>query len=119
VTDSRSEIKNVRHLRRSLKSPLGRRWAAAWYAELHTRSGAVPCTVEDVSADGARVRVGRVSIDGDDVTLVFPNFNPIEVRITWRRGELLGIEFVRSQPWIVDFVQRATETGDWFPMASG
>jgi PilZ domain len=119
VTNSRPEIKNVRHLRRSLKSPLNRRWAAAWYAELHTRNGLVPCTVEDVSADGAKVRVGRVPIDGQNVKLVFPNVSPIEACITWRRQDLMGVEFATSQPWIVDFVQRATETGDWFPMASG
>jgi hypothetical protein len=113
---SRSETQNVRPLRRSLKSPLNRRWAAAWYAELHTQSGPVPCTVEDVSADGAKVRVGRVAVDVEDVTLVFPNFSPIEVRVTWRRRELIGIQFSSSQPWIVDFVQRATESGDWFPM---
>jgi hypothetical protein len=76
MTDSHSEIKNVRPLRRLAKSPLDRRWALAWYGDLHTRCGMLPGRVEDASADGAKVRVGRVPIDGENV----PSSYPIPVR---------------------------------------
>jgi hypothetical protein len=58
------------------KSPLDRRWALAWYGDLHTRSGMLAGMVEDVSADGAKVRVGRDPIDGRTL----PSSYPIPVR---------------------------------------
>jgi hypothetical protein len=116
MTDSRSEIKNVRPLRRLVKSPLDRRWAVAWYSDLHTQSGVLPSMVENVSADGAKLRVGSISIDGENVSLVLLNCSPIEARIAWRRSEHIGIQFLTRQSWIVDLVLGVTETEEWFPV---
>jgi hypothetical protein len=98
IMDSRSETNRVRRLRRPVKSYLDQRQATAWNAEIHTRSGPVPCIVEDVSVDGAKVRVGCVPIDGDDVTLIIPNYSPITARIVWRRRKCIGVQFSTSQP---------------------
>jgi hypothetical protein len=76
MTDSRPQTQNIRHLRRLAKSPTDRRWALAWYGDLHTRSGMLAGMVEDVSADGAKVRVGRDPIDGRTL----PSSYPIPVR---------------------------------------
>jgi PilZ domain len=116
VTDSRSEIKNVRPLRRSAMSPLDRRWALAWYGDLHTRSGMLPGMVEDASADGAKVRVGRDPIDGENVTLVLPNSSPIEARIAWRRRDHIGVQFLTRQSWIIELLLRVKGTEAWFPV---
>jgi hypothetical protein len=116
MTDRRSEVKNVRPLRRSAKSPLDRRWALAWYSELHTQSGVLQSMVENVSADGARVRVDSIRVDGEDVTLILPNCSPIEAHIAWRRREHIGIQFLTRQSWIVELLVRVTETEEWFPV---
>jgi hypothetical protein len=116
MTDRRSELKNVRPLRRSAKSPLDRRWALAWYGDLHTQSGMLPGMVEDVSADGAKVRVGSIPIDTNSVTLMLPNCGPIEARIAWRRRDHIGIQFLTRQSWIIELLLRVTETEEWFPV---
>ena len=116
MTDSGSEIKAVRLLRRPVKSPLDRRWTTAWNAELHTRSCLLPSIIEDVSADGAKLRVPSALIDGEEVVLIIPNYSPIEGRITWRRRKCIGIQFLRSQPWIVEVLARVTEVHDELPI---
>jgi hypothetical protein len=116
MRDNRSEIKNVRPLRRSGESPLDRRWALAWYAELRTQRGLFPSMVENVSADGAKIRVGSNLIDGEHVTLILPNCTPIEARIAWHRREHIGVQFLTRQSWIIEFVLRMTETEEWFPI---
>ena len=116
MTDSRPQTQNIRHLRRLAKSPIDRRWALAWYGDLHTRSGMLPGRVEDASADGAKVRVGRVPIDGENVTLVLPNSSPIEARITWRRRDHIGVQFLTRQSWIIELLLRVKETEEWFPV---
>jgi hypothetical protein len=116
VTASRSKIENVRPLRRPVKSPLDRRWVVAWYSDLHTQSGVLPSMVENVSADGAKLRVGSIPIDGESVSLVILNCSPIEARIAWRRSEHIGIQFLIRQSWIVDLVLGLTETEECFPV---
>lgn len=116
MTDRRSEIINVRQLRRSATLPLDRRWVLAWQAELHTQRGVFPSMVEDVSADGAKVRVGSNPIDGEHVTLVLPNCSPIEARIAWRRREHIGVQFLTRQSWMIEFMLRVTETEEWSPI---
>jgi PilZ domain-containing protein len=112
MTDSYSEIKNVRPLRRSAMLPLDRRWALAWYGTFTPGAG----QVEDASADGAKVRVGRVPIDGENVTLVLPNSSPIEARIAWRRRDHIGVQFLTRQSWIVELLLRVKGTEEWFPV---
>ena len=116
MTDSRPNTQNVRPLRRLAKSPLERRWPLAWYSELHTQSGVLPSMVENVSADGAKLRVGSIPIDGESVSLVILNCSPIEARIAWRRSEHIGIQFLIRQSWIVDLVLGLTETEECFPV---
>jgi hypothetical protein len=76
----------------------------------------LPAIIADVSADGAKLRVWSASIDGDDVTLVIPNCNPIEARIAWRRRKCIGVQFLTSQPWIVELLVRVTEIEDGLPI---
>jgi hypothetical protein len=116
MTDSRPNTQNVRPLRRLAKSPLERRWPLAWYSELHTQSGVLPSMVENVSADGAKIRVDSIRVDGEDVTLILPNSGPIEARVAWRRRDHIGIQFLTRQSWIIELLVRVTETEEWFPV---
>jgi len=116
MTDSRSESQNVRPLRRPVKSSLDRRWPTEWFANLRTQSGVLPSIVENVSADGAKVRVGGIPIGGENVSLVLLNCSPIEARIAWRRREHIGLHFLAHQSWLVDLVLRVTETEEWVPV---
>jgi hypothetical protein len=116
MTDSRPQTQNIRHLRRLAKSPTDRRWALAWYSELHTQSGMLSGMVEDVSADGAKVCVGRDPIDGENVTLILPNCSPIEARIAWRRRDHIGVQFLTRQSWIIELLPRVKGTEEWFPV---
>jgi len=54
--------------------------------------------VDDVSADGAKVRVGRDPIDGR----ILPNSSPIEARIAWRHRDHIGVQFLTRQSWIIE-----------------
>jgi len=72
--------------------------------------------VEDVSADGAKVRVGSNPIDGEQVTLVLPNCSPIEARIAWRRQAYIGVQFLARQSWVIEFMLGVTETEEWSPV---
>lgn len=114
-----ADTQNVRPLRRAIRSPLDRRWATSWYAELYARNGLLPAIVEDVSADGAKLRVGYAPVGGEQVTLVLANFSRVEARVAWRRRDRIGIQFTTSQPWIVELVRLATAAGDWFPITAG
>jgi hypothetical protein len=101
-----------------VRSPLDRRWATAWYAELRTRLRPLPCWVEDVSADGAKLRVGFIPADftiGEPISLVLPNFNAVAARVAWHRRDRIGVHFHESQPWIVELVQGFAQAEDWFP----
>jgi hypothetical protein len=114
--DNLSKNQNVRPLRRAEKSPLDRRWATSWHGELRTSSRLLPSVVEDVSADGAKLRVGSIPIDGEKVTLILPNCSPIEARIAWRRREHIGIQFSTRQSWIIELVLQVAEGEEWFPV---
>jgi PilZ domain len=112
----------VRRLRRPVRSPLDRRWATAWYADLHTRDRPLTCWVEDVSADGAKLRVGcvpTVTAVGEYLFLALANVDAIAARVAWHRRDRIGVEFCQSQPWLVELVLRITETEDWFPTTAG
>ena len=116
MIDRRSENKNVRPLRRSAKLHLDRRWATAWFGSLHIQGGVLPGIVENVSTDGAKVRVGCMPIGGENVSLVLLNCSPIEARVAWRRWEHIGIQFLTRQSWIVDLVQGVSENEESFPI---
>jgi hypothetical protein len=58
-----------------------------------------PCTVLDVSAGGARLKMVSASEAPSDVTLVLSRFNtPIQRRcaVVWRTEEQVGVRFVRD-----------------------
>jgi hypothetical protein len=116
MTDSRPQTQNIRHLRRLAKSPTDRRWALAWYSELRTQSGVLPSMVENVSADGARLRVDGIRVDGENVTLILPNSSPIEARVAWRRRDHIGVQFLTCQSWIIELLLRVKGTEEWFPV---
>jgi hypothetical protein len=112
---------NVRRLRRPVLSLFDRRWATAWYADLHTERRPLPCWIEDVSAHGAKLRVGFIPaqlVVGEPLSVVLPNFDAIAAHIAWRRRDRIGVEFRSSEPWLVELALRKTAADDWFPTSA-
>ena len=109
---------NVRRLRRPVQSLFDRRWVTAWYADLHAERRPLPCWVEDVSADGAKLRVGFIPaalVVGEALSLVLANVNAIAARVAWHRRDRIGVQFCGSEPWLVELALRATAAENWFP----
>jgi hypothetical protein len=109
---------NVRRLRRPVRSLFDRRWTTAWYADLHTEHRPLPCWVEDVSANGAKLRVGFIPAGfavGEKLSLVLPNFDAIAARLAWYRRDRIGVQFCGSERWLVELALGASAADDWFP----
>jgi hypothetical protein len=99
------------------KTALDRRWATAWAVQLHLLGGPVCCLMEDVSVDGAKLRLpeGVDAAAEEHGSLAFSKHTPMPVRIAWRRDDRIGVQFATRQTWLVDLVVQATETHDWPP----
>lgn len=111
----RNSLPSEARVVRAGKSALDRRWATAWAARLDLRSGSVQCLVEDISANGAKLRVGA-EVDAaaeEQAALALGKYAQIRVRIAWRRDDVMGVQFSLAQPWLVDLVVQATEFHDW------
>ncbi len=55
----------------------------------------VDCTVRDISETGARIVCGDQFAVANEFRFLIPSANTIQkARVVWRRGELLGIEFI-------------------------
>jgi PilZ domain len=55
----------------------------------------VDCTVRDMSDTGARIVCGDQFAIANEFRFLIPSDNTIQnARVVWRRGDLLGIEFV-------------------------
>jgi hypothetical protein len=92
---------------RQLRQPVGpnklvnRRWFVNWLATLVTAADEIPCIVEDISAGGARLRVGLLSPQsGEAVTLVIVNYAPIAGLIAWQSRQRVGLKFNERQPFV-------------------
>jgi hypothetical protein len=99
------------------KTALDRRWATAWAVQLHLLGAPVCCLMEDVSVDGAKLRLpeGVDAAIEEHGSLAFSKHTPMPVRIAWRRDDRIGVQFATRQTWLVDLVVQATETHDWPP----
>lgn len=107
---------NIRWLRRptTRNAVFRRRWKANWIAQLETLRGPMPCIVEDISAAGAKLRVGLSPIDGP-ASLLIVDFGPIAAHVAWRRGYRLGLHFDERQPRVRDLVVKAARANSWDP----
>lgn len=92
--------RNLRPLRRSAGPRPGYhgRWATSLPAQLRTQRGAVPCVVEDISASGARLHVGRAAVPSNHVFLLLENYGTLAARVAWRRSSRLGLHFAVRHP---------------------
>jgi hypothetical protein len=63
---------------------------------LHPDRPSIPCIIRDVTPDGARIAVeGRV--EADKILLLIPSIAEAWVAaVRWRRGQTLGVQFVRG-----------------------
>jgi hypothetical protein len=87
------------------------RWKTSWMAELQTSGGHTPCIVEDISAAGAKLRLGSAPAEGEVVSLGVVDFAPIVARVVWRKADRVGLHFAAKQPWVVDLVWKASASG--------
>jgi len=71
----------------------------------------------NVSKGGALIfadAFNPLSVD-EAVSLLVPKLGSFDARIAWLRGDLAGLHFAASQPWVIDLVMRAADTNDWSP----
>lgn len=62
------------------------------------RSSTLECMIRDISDDGARLVVSSAVAVPSDFELFIPSKNEyLEARQRWRRGDELGVEFLREQ----------------------
>lgn len=70
-----------------------RRVSLLWSAQVTSAEGESPCTILNLSASGARIRLaGSVSCP-DSIELESPRLGACAGRVVWRRGQMLGIAF--------------------------
>lgn len=81
-------IQNRKHPRRNVQQ----------FGMILNSDGSAPvrCTMVDVSASGARLRLNAASEVPDEFTLVLSKAGRVRrrCRIVWRREELMGIQFL-------------------------
>lgn len=89
LTDTRTDRR--RHKRHKL----------LWSGTLRTWDGTtLDCTILDLSASGAKVRLDQPVIPGELVTLMSRRFGMRPARVAWMDGVIIGLEFlsVDSEP---------------------
>src|SRR5215469_7042002 len=99
----------VRQLRRPVgpDKALDRRWSANWLATLVTSTDQILCIVEDISAGGAKLRVGLAPQSEEIVTLVIADYGPIPASVAWRSRDRIGLKFSEQQPLVADLLKKA------------
>jgi hypothetical protein len=69
---------------------------------------AVTVQIVDLSTEGFRAATHLELIEGSDVWLKLPGIESLHARVVWRRGPMLGCQFVRAlHPAVLDMVVRA------------
>jgi hypothetical protein len=109
-------MSNVRHLRRpaASNSPAAvRRLRANWPAELRVNGKTKPCTVIDISSDGANIRLPQLPNDGESLWLIIDDAAPIPVSIAWRNKGQAGVRFSEEQAWIHDLTRQRFDATAW------
>lgn len=106
VSETRASL--VRQLRRPANQ-LNRRWSTHWLAALVTATDHIACIVEDISAGGAKLRVGPLPSPEEAVALVIANHEPIAGFIAWRSGDRIGLTFNERQPLVEELLLKAAK----------
>jgi hypothetical protein len=106
---------NVRTLRRPAGSgpSAARRFRANWPAELRGGGVRVPCTVIDISAGGASVRIARVPSGGAQLWLIIDKVAPIAATLAWREKERAGVRFLQEQQWVAESYRQRFDPSAW------
>ncbi len=59
---------------------------------------AIPCTIRDVTPDGARLATDGKIATGDKILLLIPSIAEVwAADVRWRRGSVLGVKFIRGE----------------------
>jgi len=97
---------NVRPLRRPCEqhAAWARRWRTSWKAELQAGGAQLPCTVVNMSADGAGLSIDAAAVEGTVVSLILSGTDRIPARIVWRRYGAMGLCFLKRQPGVLALV---------------
>ena len=109
-------MSNVRHLRRPAGSNISaaaRRLRAIWPAELRVNGKTKPCTVIDISSDGANIRLPQIPNDGESLWLIIDDAAPIAASIAWCEKGQAGLRFSEEQNWIRDLTRQRFDATAW------
>jgi hypothetical protein len=91
----------------------GRRYRANWPAELRSAEGHIPCTVIDISRNGACLRLENPSPNTTTLYLIIRSYAPIPAAPAWRKNAFLGLRFLREQPWVMESCGKRFDPTAW------
>ena len=115
-----SDASNVRRLRRPLKNSAsaGRRLKVEWPAEIKCGAAKLPCTIIDISSDGAQLLIAGVPPVGRKIWLVLEKAAPIPATAVWQQDGRLGLRFLREQPWLYRLEEKRFDASAWIDSAN-
>ncbi len=106
---------NVRKLRRPAGSgpSAGRRYRANCPAELKARGARYSCSVIDLSTSGACIRIGQPFPKDAQLWLIVDSMPPVAAVQAWRKGDHVGLCFLKGQEWVADSYQQRFDPAAW------
>ena len=107
---------NVRPLRRpaGATSFSARRLNAGWLAEIEGAGETDYCTVLDVSAGGAKLRLdGNLPEGAAELSMTIQARAGIAATIVWRKAGQIGVRFKLEQKWVSDTVRGRFDAAAW------
>jgi PilZ domain len=112
---------SVRKIRRPAIKLADKRLRANVMAALKVGPLRAPCTVMDLSSNGASLLFeGPLAKDGP-IWLIFDNIPPISAKVMWRKGNRMGLSFDSPQDWVHRFHKERFDPAAWLrlPDSSG
>jgi PilZ domain len=107
---------NIRPLRRpaAKASSSNSRWRANWPAELRCERLKIRCSIIDISAGGAKLKIdGPLPPRAAKVWLVIEGCGPIAAEPVWRRSDRLGLRFFEDHPVIARLQSQRFDPAAW------
>jgi len=75
-----------------------KRTSVIWSGRLADGVGDRHCVILNLSAGGAKLRLGALTAAPVRMTLTSPHFAPRRGKVVWRRDDLVGVSFASPAP---------------------
>jgi len=106
---------NIRKLRRPAGAgpSAGRRYRANCPAELKAKGARFACSLIDLSVSGACIRIDQALPKDAQLWLIVDGMPPVAATQAWRKGDHLGLRFLKEQEWVTDTYQQRFDPAAW------